>query len=354
MTTVMKHPFHTHHTVIGYSYEKLYEFVRDISLEVSNKAWTRCTIGGSSFPSDKACAFIELNSGPGSRLLGEIGLSYICYRLRDIVDRTDVLALYRSGSYGALSGLLQKGLEKLAIHYDMPRHLYTFIILDGELMSILTQYKAVPNYELIHMIDNAHLNKRVVWWRWRPTELRIRIQGGIFAKRFKYGTRIRNGETGHAALSYHSILWTDSANGVTHTFSTPYHEKGYARHMPTVRLNATLASLSDTLKENAIVEAFEQMASIPGKWGLEFFDRNWGLTKGREITKEKVQVAFEDDVDLYYEEAAHTTQDLVALLLDTGAKINKSAALIVNQMVTLMINEILLLRVKATGEVITQ
>lgn len=284
-----------------------------------------------------------------SFVLGEIGLAYILYRFRDIVDPRDGRLFYRNGRYGELSTLLNNALDRLDKIYDSKYEQYWFMALDNELMGVLTSYLLVPHTFVLAQIAEAELEKRITRWMWKPTEMRIGLRGGIVKRMFHYGVQILNGETGHRALAFRSALWSASLNGMTYEYSEPIKEYGYVRHMPTKSLLATVDKLADSLSENKLAEAFEQMVGLPGTWATRRFPGNLGLVKARDTTKEKLSIAFDDDVEIFEPE---TVLDVVHQLMETASRINISAARAAQAVINHFIGEIMRSERLPTGEVI--
>jgi hypothetical protein len=111
----------------------------------------------------------------------------------------------------------------------------------------------------------------------------------------------------------------------------------------------TIAGLEESLKENMLAEAFEQLEALPAKWMLNRFSSTLSDTKARDTTKEKVSITFDDDVDVYDPE---TALDAITYLLQGAARINKSAAVCAQACVNQLIAHLMKLPRHPGGEVI--
>lgn len=344
--TPLEHPISPHLMYRGNDFDSAKRIAGAFQADVFPSSWTRCSIG---LTAGEGTPRIVIDDGAESFTLGEIGLAYILYRFRDIVDPRDGRLFYRNGRYGELSTLLSIALDKLDKIYDSKYERYYFTHHDNELMGVLTSYSLIHHSYILSQITDAELDKRVTRWIWKPTEMRIGIRGGIVKRMFHYGVQILNGETGHRALAFRSALWSASLNGMTYEFSNPIKEYGYARHMPTKSLIATVDKLGDSLSENKLAEVFEQMAGLPGTWVTRRFPVNLDLIKARDTTKEKLGIAFDDDVEIFEPE---TALDMAHQLMETASRINISAARAAQAVINHFIGDIMKSEQLPTGEVI--
>jgi hypothetical protein len=342
---ILPRPIYPQFTVRGNDWMGAAELVNGTFARYKEGPWDKCLVGTDP---GKARPRIIVNDEM-SFDLGEIGLAYIIYRFRNLLDPNDARMFYRLSNYGSLTTLLNGALDRLS-HTGQRYSEYIFTILDDELMGILTSYLPIPNSHICRLINEAELDSRVTRWFWRPTEMAWNLQGGLKERNFRYGVTIYNGETGHRAISFNSSVWTDSINGQTYQFDLPIREVAYARHMPTQSLSNALMKVESVLEENKLAEAFEQFAGLDGKWFTRRFVGYLDESKARHTSKEKVQIAFEDDVALY---APKKAVDMIYQLLDTAANINKSAALLAHQIVNFAIAEVMDLPRKPGGEVIS-
>jgi hypothetical protein len=347
----LERPISPHYMLKGNAFEELDKLCIVHQARVDAIDWTQC---GVTETERGITVILGVHTAPGladlrKYVLGEIGLAYILYRFRDIIDPNDGRLFYRNGRYGELTVLLEGALNKLKNVYGMGRDTYYVTCLNEELMGVLTSYSSVKNQYVVEQIKAASLDGRVTRWLWKPTELRVNLRGGILKRMFHYGAQILNGETGHRALAFRSAVWTPSINGMVYEFSQPIKEHGYARHMPTQALSKTLDKLHDTLSENMLMEAFEQMAVIPGSMATSTFARRLAAAKARPTVKEKLGIAFDDDVDLFEPEMCI---DVVYQLMDTAAKINISSARLAQAIINDMIAEIMKMPRAPGGEVI--
>lgn len=340
---ILPNPLYPQFTVRGGTWEDAKDLCEDVSAVVASGPWTQCKVRNSA-----TGALFEPNTGM-TFILGEIGLAYLLYRFRDIIDPNDARMFFRIGNYGSLTTLLSGALDRLA-HTGQRYSDYHWITLDQELVGILTSYLLVPNSHICSLIKSAELSGRVTRWFWRPTEMAWFIQGGIESHGFRYGAAIYNGETGHRALSFYSSLWTESINGQTYEFTLPIRDVAYARHMPSESLSKAVLAVKDVLTENKLAEAFEQFADLPGSWTASRIDNFVDKAKARDTSKEKLLIAFEDDCILYRPKMAI---DYIYQMLQSAAAINKSAANLAHQVVNMMITEVMELPRSPGGAVIS-
>ena len=337
-------PFKPQTTVRGLSLASFIDLVSILYAEMDDGEWTSCKIVP---PAAGDLPTINVNSEK-SYILGPIGLEYLAYRFRDNLDASDIRLYYRNGRYSELSSILNLTMKERKLK-GLHRNKYYFMHMENELMGICTQYVTVSNLMLARVIEKEELEKRVDRWLWRPTEARINLKGGIVKKMFRWGIQILNGETGHRALAFRSVLWTPSLDGFTYEFHSPLRDTGYARHMPTRKLVKVIASLEDVLGENMLAEAFEQLDGMTASWITKTIDRRLGEAKARDTTKEKVSITFDDDIDIYEPDSA---LDAITLLMEGAAKINKSAAVCAQDVINQYIAELMKLPRKPGGEVI--
>jgi len=337
-------PLYPQYTVRGNDWAEGAKFCAENKADYATHGWNGCEIRRNSH------GFPILSPDDGVEyVLGEIGLAYMIYRFRHMLDPNDARMFYRIGNYSSLQTLLNGALRRLA-DTGQRYNRYHFVSINKELMGILTSYLPVANTHISNLIEAADLDKRVTRWYWRPTEMAWNIQGGIKSKGFKYGVTIFNGETGHRALAFMSSIWTDSINGQTYQFDLPIREVAYARHMPTQSLVNAIDKVASVLEENKLAEAFEQFADLPNSWFYSRFNLFLTDAKARDTSKEKLSISFEDDLVLY---GGKTTVDCIYQLLDTAANINKSAALLAHQIVNMAISTVMGLPRLPGGEVIS-
>lgn len=336
-------PFRPQSTVRGKDLNTFIDLVSTVSAKVYEGAWKKCEIR-----SNSPAPSISIHDGVEVFLLGPIGLEYLAYRFRDNIDAKDIRLFYRNGRYKELSNMLNLVMKERMLK-GLHRDTYYFTYIESELMGICTQYTAVTNLFISSVIQNVKLEGRVNRWLWRPTEARINLKGGIVKKMFQWGVQILNGETGHRALAFRSVLWTPSLDGFTYEFHSPLRDTGYARHMPTKKLVNVIAGLENSLKENMLAEAFEQFDGMAAGFITKTMTRRLDEAKARETTKEKVSITFDDDVDIY---GPDTALDAITLLLEGAARINKSAAVCAQDVVNQCIAELMKLPRKPGGEVI--
>lgn len=344
-TITLPKPLYPQFTVRGNNWNDAALLAATLHTEYKSGPWDSCKVSegsGWSYP------HITVNDKLSFEL-GEIGLAYIIYRFRNMLDPNDARMFFRLSNYSSLSTILKGALDRLS-HSGQRYSQYHFISIANELVGILTSYLPIPNSHICGLIESAELDSRVTRWFWRPTEMAWNIQGGMKVRNFKYGVTIYNGETGHRAISFNSSVWTDSINGQTYQFDLPIREVAYARHMPTQSLTNALMKVESVLEENKLAEAFEQFAELPGTWFTRRFRGYMDDAKARFTSKEKVMIAFEDDVSLYKPKKA---VDMIYQLLDTSANINKSAAILAHQIVNLAVAELMDLPRKPGGEVIS-
>ena len=99
-----------------------------------------------------------------------------------------------------------------------------------------------------------------------------------------------------------------------------------------------------------MAEAFDQFASLPGDWVSRRISGCFDIAKARDTSKEKLMIAFDDDIDLYKPDKA---VDYIYQLLQSAANINKSAANLAHQMVNVMISDVMKLSRRPGGAVIS-
>jgi len=120
--------------------------------------------------------------------------------------------------------------------------------------------------------------------------------------------------------------------------------------MPSESLTKAVRQIQNVLEENKLAEAFEQFASLPGSWVALRAERLIEDAKARDTSKEKLLIAFDDDIGLYKPDKA---VDYIYQLLQSAAAINKSAANLAHQVVNEMITEVMSLPRKPGGAVIS-
>lgn len=319
--TGIDHPISIYYRKTGKSWEEAEDHFKRFFAQTEEVAWEKCRVQ----PNKDYGAAIEFNTSQHMFGLGEIGLAYLAYRLYPYVERRDALMYFRNGNFASLTTLLQSGLDNLR-NFGLLQESYWATHIDFELMGFLTEYVSISNGFVLEMIREAGLEERLRKWVWTPTSASFYLRGGVVERKFHYGVRIANGETGHTALSFKSTLWSDGIDGFVYEFGIPLEvERGYARHLPSKKLTKVMGSLVAVMKENLIAEVFESFAVEPGDWGAKRIIYHLKDVEARDASKEKLLVSFEDEMIVNKPE---TALDAVVSLMECGSRINKSAAIV--------------------------
>ncbi len=285
------------------------------------------------------CPEVQLMAGSSAFLLGEIGLSYLCYRVG--VPTAAALGLYREAKWKELDTLLFNGFSHFTDHYSyhLPSRDFVATILDGELMGLLTGYTAVKHTEICASIKVAGMASRVVGWVWRPTELSILIRDAILTRKFFAGAKVLNGETGHRAISFYSTLWCESIvskSGEAYSWERPVAENGYARHMYFPKITKVMNALEAALKETALQHAYERLSELPGKWAFDLIMKRIDIIKCRTTARTKLLLALDDALIIPRTEKA---LDVMVALLNEGMGINKTTMKLAEEMADILLVE---------------
>lgn len=290
-------------------------------------------------PAGAVCPEVQLQASAEAYLLGEIGLSYLCYRVG--VPTAAALGLYREAKWKELDTLLYNGFSHFTDRYGahLPSRDYVATILDGELMGLLTGYTAVKHTEICASIKVAGMASRVVGWTWRPTELSILIRDAILTRKFFVGAKILNGETGHRAISFYSALWCESivaTSGEAYSWERPVAENGYARHMYFPKITKVMNALEAALKETYLQHAYEKLAELPGKWAADLIVARINIIPCRDTARTKLLLALDDALIIPRTEKA---LDVMCALLSEGVGINKTTMRLAEEMADILLTE---------------
>jgi len=339
----LEHPISPHWKLRGRSFESAMKVANKYKVQYDEMLWTECRV----FTSEEKCPDIIVND-EAAYWLGEIGLSYILYRMRDVVDAAEARRFYRSGEMKYLSSLLANGLKRISPRYPSDKK-FIFAHLDDELLSILTDYMSVSNTAVLKSVEEATMATRLNKWRWSPTGAEFFIYSKIASIGFSQGITIRNGETGHTALSIFYTLQSPSVEGMCYEFYAPITGKSRARHLPTRALQRTINQINEVLEENMLAEAFEQLGEIPGSWAHKRIDTFLREMKIPETIRDRLGIAFADLCGL---SPPSTSLDTIYLFMQAGASANLTSARIAQHIINQLLMQVMEAERKVTGEVI--
>jgi hypothetical protein len=245
----------------------------------------------------------DISFTPGGRgwLLGEVGLQYLVYRLGGELDLPR--KLYRAKRWPELQSLLQlmHVAEVKSGRLSAGREVVITSIED-ELTGILLNYVAMTNHALALQIDRAAMSKFVKHWFWRPLESAIYFDFAMIFEKFHYGAVIRNGETGHRAMSFASVLWTedvlvigtDAVRSIGQAWETSIADSAYRRHTSAHRISLFIRAIKSTFKESEHLISLKRSQHFPGSVAVDALWAEWPSIKGRDSVKTKMEAAIKD------------------------------------------------------------
>lgn len=335
MAFVLKHPLHPHMTRRGNDYHSLEALCGSIASSTFAERLENINIAATS-------------SGPAIRLrpggmwysLGEIGLHYLIYLLD--AEPSILRKLFREERYPEL----QVALNQLLTHACKsgrlePMRPYTVTFVEGELTGILHNYVAVRNTFLINTLKNSSMQHFVDHWIWRPLELAIYLKFRVYYEDFSYGALIKNGETGHCALSFSSVLWTDDElvggeRAITRQWTSAISNNLYRRHSSTAAVTQFLKALDVSFKEDSNVIALRKARSLPGKVAADAI-ATYDI-KARDSAKSKMTALIDDALKVA---APGTSMDVIEAVLESADRLGtKIANNIAEQLIAIILADI--------------
>lgn len=337
MPMMLEHPLHPSRRLTADNFAALQALVTKLQTQTEPIRWERVRVVPPA-PGD-SLAYVQLQASADQYILGEIGLSYLCYRMG--VPTAAALGLFRERKWKELDTLLFNGFRHYTDRYgaSLPGKAYVAAILDNELLGLMTGYTSVKHTEICESIERAGMASRVVGWTWRPTELTILIRDTILTRKFFGGAKVVNGETGHRAISFYSTLWCESLvtkAGDAYSWERPITENGYARHMHFPKIVKVMNTLEAALKETALQHAYERLCELPGTWAADLIVSRIDIIPCRDTARTKLLLALDDALIIPRTEKA---VDVMLALLNEGMGINKTTMKLAEQMADVMLTE---------------
>lgn len=282
----LKHPLRPGLALIGSSFEHAFSLAKQLETKTEGVRIDRVpTIGGSIDPLSKDCPTITF--GGRLYLLGEIGLSYLAYHFHG--SNAAFLSAYRMRDWAILQLMISAAFAEYTRTEDLN---VVCASVDNELLGIMKHYTSVKHKEILSAIDYWSLQAWVKYWRWYPTQMEIWLSspsGTTVFRNFVSGIKVRNGESGHRALSFEATLWTE---GLDYEFTRPIVDKGYARHLHPLRLERVVSNLNEILHEHKLSIAFETLSLSAGPSAAAIVE---ACVRGEKESpsKDKLQLALE-------------------------------------------------------------
>lgn len=335
---VLEHPIHPNRIWRGDTFSHLTELDRQYPAAITLADWTDTVIRDRSMVTPLFRVSTEL-----TYTVGDVGMAYVCYRLKNYLDQKIAMKHFRAREFSQLNAMLKDAHARLMSQYrhegrGAPK--FVFSSVDGELLGVLTgYYTPVHDSVLFDLIHSNELHGRVARWEWNPTRLRMFLRSGETTGGFlKWGVSITNGETGHVALSFRSSLWTDRVNGYHYDFTPPVVMHEHRRHMSAKLLASTLSSMQKAIDENIMEEILAYAEkNLSGRWAWSFAESHWEDVRGRDSAKAKLYAKVDAEMALA---RAGSCLDFIVTILEVGASVNKSVAAVAERIVQLILDEV--------------
>lgn len=328
ITSVIKHPINPRMVRKGNDIDSFKEIVSIIKPLATHVRLEQIHVRDEGSP----CPWISLTPGrTGPLMLGEVGLQYLVYRLGGDLDLPR--KLYRDKDYVELSTLLTHMLRTAWASRRLdPARPVVVTAIDNELVGVMLNYAAMSNEMLVGNIALAKMTKLVQHWVWRPLECLICLDFALIFDKFHYGAAIRNGETGHRAMSFTSILWTEDELRVPgsepiatikQAWETVIPDYAYRRHTSADRVRKFTNSIKSSLKESEEVISLKRANSVPGRIVADIVFEKWSEIKARDSAKIKMEEAMKD---LFKIASSGTALDVIEATIQASDILGTQAA----------------------------
>lgn len=176
--------------------------------------------------------------------LSRDGMTYLLQNLYEYVDRTHAKLLYRTGKLAEFAAYINRcRATQEAEHLWRKGQQYILAHNNGTVYGVMTKYNSKPNLDVWQDICDHGLDQYAKYWTLTPKMMNVYLkykdENGL-----ELGLNVRNGETGHTALSYR--LYVKQGDYV---FSTPTY--GRRKH---------LGKLEEV--ENDLTSAYAELAEV--------------------------------------------------------------------------------------------